>query len=369
MLANKLNNKKNNGVNMKKSFLSFFLFVFLVNFSFAQTLQETLDYLTGDAGQSYVAPVISGFGANLNSGWIHRPPKAIKFGVDIEIGFVAMGTFMSDASKTISSQGQFQFSKSQAELLVPSSISGPLRTAVINELVSKKFTVNISGPTITGKKSDSVKVGFTGGAFASGTVNLPSKTITTPVTGFLDDVPIIPLAAPQLSIGTVYGTQAQFRFLPSVKLGDLGEFSYFGFGILHNPGIWLTNPLPVDVSVGFNTQSLKVGDIFKTSATSFGVFASKQFGPGAINITPYAGLMFESSSVDVNYNTTVDVPVTVGGTTTYVPTATGVSFNLKGENTTRFTIGASLKLALLSLSVDYNLAKYNVVSASLTFII
>lgn len=356
---------------MKKSLLIIIFSALIFNFSFSQTeeseLTKTLKNLTGDAGQAYVAPVISGFGANLNSGWIHRPPKAVKFGVDIEIGFVAMGTLMGDASKTINTQGQFQFNRSQAELIVPSNITGVVRTAVINELVTKKFSVNITGPTITGKETDSLKVGFVGGTVA-GQV-LPSKTITTPVTGYLKDLSIFPLAAPQLSIGTVFGTQAQFRFLPSVKLGDLGEFSYFGFGILHNPGIWLSNPLPVDVSVGFNTQNLKVGDIFKTSATSFGVYASKQFGPGALNITPYAGILFESSTVDVNYNTTIDVPITVGGVTSYIPTPTGVSFSLKGENTTRLTVGASLKLALISLSVDYNIAKYNVISASLSFII
>ncbi|MGB9664579.1 MAG: DUF6588 family protein [Ignavibacteria bacterium] len=38
---------------------------------------------------------------------------------------------------------------------------------------------------------------------------------------------------------------------------------------------------------------------------------------------------------------------------------------MEGENSSRFTIGATLKLLLVGISVDYNLAKYNTVSASL----
>ena len=67
----------------------------------SQTLQETLTKLTGTAGEAYVAPIISAFGSNLNSGWVHRSPSSKVFGVDIEVGVVAMATmFAAGALKT-----------------------------------------------------------------------------------------------------------------------------------------------------------------------------------------------------------------------------------------------------------------------------
>lgn len=61
----------------------------------------------------------------------------------------------------------------------------------------------------------------------------------------------LPLAAPQFSFGTVFGTMASVRFLPNVKMGELGELSYFGFGLQHNPAVFLPIPLPVDLSAAF----------------------------------------------------------------------------------------------------------------------
>ena len=124
--------------------------------------------------------------------------------------------------------------------------------------------------------------------------------------------------------------------------------------------MWIPTPLPVEVSVGFFTQSMKVGDVFSTTATTFGVFASRTFGPGAFNITPYAGLSVESSTIEVKYDYIVDYPIP----NTKVP----VTFELKGENSVRFTLGASAKLALFNLSVDYSIAKYNSLSAGLGFV-
>jgi hypothetical protein len=45
-----------------------------------------------------------------------------------------------------------------------------------------------------------------------------------------------------------------------------------------------------------------------------------------------------------------------------------MSFNLVGENSVRFMIGAAFKLALISLNVDYNISNYNVASAGLGII-
>ncbi|MDP3682620.1 MAG: hypothetical protein Q8S01_01690, partial [Ignavibacteria bacterium] len=65
---------------MKRAY-SFFTVIILFAFIFSgvgksQTLQETLSNLSNDAAQAYVSPIISGFGANLNSGWVHKSPSS-----------------------------------------------------------------------------------------------------------------------------------------------------------------------------------------------------------------------------------------------------------------------------------------------------
>ena len=174
------------------------------------------------------------------------------------------------------------------------------------------FTVELTGPTIIGSKTDTVKVNFPAQAIKVNTpgglvtYNIPATVINTGATGLLGDVKEVPLAAPQLSIGTIVGTQLTLRYLPNVQLSsDIGDLKYFGFGIQHNPGVWFPNPLPLDICASFFTQTLDVGSILKTKATAFGINASKRFGPGAVNITPYAGFMLESSTMTFDYTSTL----------------------------------------------------------------
>lgn len=335
--------------------LAFFAFSSL----FSQTLEETLQKITGDASKSYVAPISSAFGANLNSGWLHSATEAKKFGIDLEFGFVTMTTLFSDANKTFSSSGTFRFNSEQAEQLIPSNITGSERTQIKNEILNTDFTVAISGPTIVGSKNDSIKVLFPGAVIRGDT--LEEKELTLPITGYLEDLPALTLIVPQVSFGTVLGTSIVLRYLPGLKIyKDLGKFKYFGFGLQHNPTMWLPVSLPLNVSVGYFTQKMEVGKIFSTSASMLGIFASKRFGISALNIEPYAGFSLESSSIDVAYDVNYDTPT--GGTTT-----SQIKYTLEGENSTRFTIGATFKLLLLGISVDYSVAKYNTVSASLNF--
>ncbi|MDP3831786.1 MAG: hypothetical protein Q8Q47_10980, partial [Ignavibacteriaceae bacterium] len=228
---------------MKKwaiSFFSFCLFTFFISqVTFAQEemneLEGTLSKLSQSAASKYVSPIVSGFGANLNSGWVHRAPSSKIFGVDIELGFVFMGTMMGDDAKSFSTNGTFKFTKKQAEDLIRNVITPDqaTRDALIQKIIDTNFDVNISGPTIVGSKTESVVVDFREDVINGYTI--PQQKIDTKVTGYLEDLSVLPLFAPQFTIGTVYGTTASFRFLPSIEIQDLGKFSYFGFGLQHNP--------------------------------------------------------------------------------------------------------------------------------------
>ncbi len=352
---------------MKQLFtIAICFFMFLIGNGFAQDdsndLTSTLSKMTQDASTAYLAPVVSAFGADLNSGWIHGVVPAKKMGFDFELRFIGMGTFFSDANKTFSANGSFRFNRSEAEQLTSNINNNSARQAIINQIIATDFNVGMSGPTITGKKSDFVSVEFQGQNFSYNgqSYSVPAQKIATEINGVLDDLPLLPLAAPQITVGTIYGTQLSIRYLPDIELDPtLGKLSFFGIGVQHNPAAWLDMQLPLDLSVGLFTQSMSVGDIFKSSAFLFNINASKTFGSSLFAVTPYTSLGFESSSIDINYKQSID---TQSG-----PQELNVSYNQTGENSVRFTIGASFKLTVLSINLDYNLAKYNTASAGFGF--
>jgi len=338
-----------------------------VSSGFAQdeSLEATLQKLSEDAAMKYVNPISSAFGSNLNGGWFHKAPGAVIAGFNLEFGIVGMGTFFPDDSKLFSVIGQFRFSEIEArELVEGQGYSQQVEDELVKQITAQYFNVGISGATVIGAEDDHVVVDFPGKTFdVNGTdYNVPPESVDLGFGGFQDlaDLSFLPLAAPQVSVGTVYGTQATFRYLPSITLnGDLGKLKYFGFGIQHNPAVWLSNPIPVDVALSFFTQNLKIGDLFKSKATAFGLNASKRFGTGLLNVAPYAGFMFESANMEVTYTYTVKT-----STGTYKEE---INFELEGENKSRLVLGISLRLLTLNLNADYNFSKYNSFTAGLTF--
>ncbi|MEK7262877.1 MAG: DUF6588 family protein [Bacteroidota bacterium] len=365
--------------NSTKLLRVFAIFMITLSLSTAITraddgIKESLQKLAEGVAKEYVGPIGSAFGANLNSGWMYRSPEAKTFGVDLDFGLVVMGAMFKDESKKFDLSTSFTFDNATIDVLTSSlSTLGGFQSAVRNELYGSGLTVNVSGPTVVGAKDDSILVSYTGTPV---TVNVPGIGDTTfsltptnqvlPVTGVLGDLSMLPLAAPQASIGTVFGTKLILRYLPSIEIDKkIGKFEYFGFGIQHNPFMFIPVPEPpVDVSLGFFTQTMTVGTIFESKATMFGLQASKTFGPGALNVTPYAGFSFEKSEMTITYEYTTEDPTNPSQTIT-----NPIEFKLEGENKTRFTIGLSFKLAILKINAEYNLSKYNTIAAGLGIII
>lgn len=371
---------------MKKKLLSVFAIILLVTFANAQSSSDesfegTLKKLAGDAGKGFVQPVVSAFGNNMNGGWFHKSPQGKIFGIDFELGLVAMGTFTTDENKTFTAEAGFRFSggalgsNSQAEQIASKSSNWNLlpnneKQAIIDAISGAQFQVGISGPTVVGTKQDTMKVTIPNTNITytspntglSTTQSIPGSVLTLDgVTGVLDGAATIPLAAPQISIGTIYGTQATFRYLPEMEISaDIGKVKYFGFGIQHNLGMWLPIPV-VDVAASFFTQKLNVGTIMEAKTTSFGLNASKQLGFAFLNITPYAGFMIESSKMSFGY----DYTYTVGATNQVVTDR--IAFELEGENKSRLTLGLSIRLLIININADYNIGKQNSATAGVFF--
>jgi hypothetical protein len=353
----------------------------------AQSLDTALVNLAEDAARSYFGPIVSGFGANLNSGWFHRAPPPKIFSPGFEAGFVFMGASFKNAPEHFSTEGRFQFDKDQAEILVQpaydqftadprSALLTPqqkqqIKDSLISALTRTNFSVGISGATVIGRRDDSVRVKFRGDSVKINvpsnplalngydtTLAIPPDSLALQVAGILDNFAALPLFAPQITIGTVAGTNITLRWVPDVPLGEeLGSFSYFGFGIQHNPAVWLPVHMPLDVCAGFFTQRLKLGKAFTATATALGVNASKTLGWRLLNFTPYAGLMFEHSTMEFKYAFSLDLP---DG-----PVVRPVTFEATGENVARLTLGASVRFLIVNLNADVSIAKYNTASLGL----
>lgn len=339
---------------------------FVIN---AQSLEETIVKLSSTAAQKYIEPAMTGFGSNLNSGWVNQVPSAKMFGFDLSIKIVGMGTFLNDKAKTFSTGGSFRFTSSQADNILNNSgisSSHPYYSAAKADLLSKNWNVNFAGPTIIGKKSENLKITFLGGKVLEGTpqettLNQYIETISG-VNGILDELPILPTGAPQVTIGTIAGTSVSIRYLPSIDIDKMGKLTFSGFGILHNPAVWLSVPIPVDLGIGYFTQKLKIGDMIESTATQYGIFVSKTIG-SIIAIVPYAGFTIESSKTTANYN--FEYNTIVNGIS--VNAKDKINFEIEGENSSSFMVGATIKLVIVNLNVDYKMAKYNTLSAGVSF--
>lgn len=332
----------------------------------AQSLEETLSNLSSTVGKAYVAPIISAFGSNLNSGWVSKLPPADMLGIHLDIKVIGMGSFFSNEVKRFSATGDFYFSETQIEQILynsnitPNNVGQQNYNNLKNELMNTKFNVNFSGPTIVGSKNEYLKVKFPGKTVQQYTVS-PYELSLEEVKGFLDELPALPTAAVQLTAGTIAGTYVSLRYLPSVDIQDLGKFSFWGAGIIHNTGIWFKNPLPLDIAVAFFTQKLKVGDIFESTASQYGLYVGKTFG-AIVSITPYGGFTLENSKTTVKYN--YQSNETVNG----VPVPpTKITFEADGDNSSAFTVGLNIKLVALNINADYKIAKTKTASVGVSF--
>jgi hypothetical protein len=334
------------------------LFISVQNLK-AQNLDQTLNQLADVAVKPYVAPVISAFGSNLNSGWVSELPSGSMLSFHLNFKIVAMGSFFNSDQKTFSQDGSVNLSDQAINSVLESSGYTPGSAQYIDlstALSNQKINVNFAGPTIIGDKNKSVIMTIPQQTFTYGGNQFTVQKTSVPfdsVKGKLGNLKALPTAALQASIGTVFGTNLVFRYFPDVNIKDLGKFSFWGIGFIHNVNGWLPVPLPLDLGIGYFYQKLKVGDVFESDASQFGIYASKTLG----FFTPYAGLTTEKSTTTVSY-TYKSNPNDVG---------TKIAFDLDGVNSAGAMIGFSLNLVIFKLNVDYKAAKISTVSAGITF--
>ena len=282
------------------------LFTLAVFFSFSittsQDIEELVSKYTESNGKGYMQPLADAFGATFNSGLFHTAGLK-KLGFQAYLGVVASTAFISDKRTTFDATTQ--------------GFTDPEITATAPTVFGPGEAVSVDGP------------GGTAYVFPAGM-----------------NVKMIPFAIPQLSVGSVYGTDLTLRFI-TFNLGeDFGDLSVFGWGIRHSISQYV-EALPLDVALGIYNQSFKAGDIVSANAWVVSAQASKK----VLIFTFYGGLAFENTKLDLEYhNDEEDVDI---------------AFNLNGKNSIRLTAGITFNLGPAKLNVDYNIASQSVLSFGL----
>jgi hypothetical protein len=162
---------------------------------------------------------------------------------------------------------------------------------------------------------------------------------------------ILPIAVPQVQVGSLFGTELSFRVLPTVTLGKYGSVNMWGIGIKHGISSHFKNS-PVDISAGISTNSISISDSKQRNLVDAASFAvNLQVSKELSVFTFYTGLQYENTGIEVsvNHNGTIS------------------KMEYTNENKVRGIFGLSIKLGPLNLNGDYSVGKSNTVSAGFGF--
>ena len=295
---------------------------------------DELSALLEDVGETYargyLAPLISGFGINQNSGLYHT--AAIPHtGLSISFAIKGMASEVTDADKTFSTN-------TSVDLLDFIEPGDPMYNQIVAN--GSEGVVVFEGPTVFGAEEETGTItGYWHGIPVFQETGIEA----------LVDLDYVPTVTPEASIGGIYGLRGTIRWLPTYDAQDIGEIKYMGVGVSWTPNILLPT-LPVDIAVGMFQQSLDVGDVLSSTASSRYIAVSKAFSV----LTLYGGVASEESSMDVQY-TQVDEDEEID-----------INFTLDGVQDKRTTIGATLSLGV-KLNVEMNMGNMTNYSGGLIF--
>ena len=182
---------------MKKLLLIIFIVLLSITFVFSEDnsnvgLTDALQKMSSEAIEGYLGGLPSGFLTNLNSGWFHKNPKAEIWGINFEVGVVAMGVPMGEMSKNFSLITSYTLTADQAKQFVDASLTEPAKTAAIKALTGQSVKVQLSGPTVFGSKNEKVTIKVVDPTISiagqSYTLNTGTSYAIDGVTGYGDDI-------------------------------------------------------------------------------------------------------------------------------------------------------------------------------------
>jgi hypothetical protein len=268
-------------------------------------IDELITRYAGENANGYIEPLITGFGANLNSG-LYRSAKIPVMGLHLNIGITIMAARFSDSQrKFIASTTGYFYPYQQVE-----------------------------APTIIGDPTGTSAVSPQGGEYVfPGGYDMKSFMIGTP----------------SLTIGSVFGTEATLRYIETNLSEEIGVISLFGIGLRHSVNQYFPT-LPLDMAAGIFYHRFNISNIVNSKV--YCVHA--EVGKSLYILDVYGGLAYESNQASVEYAFDSGIKTT------------NISVMVTGKNKFRVTAGLGFNFTLFHINLDYNLGHQNVVNASVS---
>lgn len=285
-------------------------FFFLATPSHAQTdFEKAIKQYDGETVKGYIQPFVDLFGANMQSGYYHSAEiPTDRF--HITLNFIAMGTIIGDDQKNYTAPTPEGFSPRT------------FRTSTI--FGGKGITVgHATIPGLSFKGSDGI---------------INSQMLT--------------LIVPQLTIGSLLGTEVCARYIPIPQLGD-GKFpsaSLWGVGLRHSISQYIADS-PADLAVGGLFNRFTLGDYIDFRGFTVGVQASKRLDVWVV----YGGISYEAGTMKLTYQTTDP----------QVPPVVNIS--LDAANSIRFTAGGSFHISAFQLYADVGVGAVTTLTVGVGF--
>lgn len=300
-----------------------------------QSILSNLETLAADNAEFYVAPLVTGLGATLNSGFHQTASVHGMFGFDLGLRVMAARPpaeaefFTPSLPGSVSYEG---FSYDQPYQLVGSGVSptavGDGDGAVISP--AGQFRQDLIA---AGENPDDYQLQFPEGA----------------------NIPAVPFVVLQGSVGVGLNTEVTLRYLPRYNVhDDVGEISAFGYGIKHSLSAWLPMSPAFDVAVTAGWQDLQIGEYLDATASNYGLIASVSTGP----LTIYGLGRREQSTVDISYAVEND-----SDNPGLPDNGVEIAFSNKLAPQNRMAAGVTFHLVALEISAEYAFAEYNTLAA------
>jgi hypothetical protein len=360
-----------NKTGIRKLFASFVV-ICITTGGFAQMNQlgELMADGKGDATkllQAYLKPFGNSLGANLSTGWYNtaKVHKLLGFDLTFSLSFAMVPA----ADKT--------FDPTKLGLAA-TSISGN------------------SAPTLSGPRTPGPTITYTQ-TVAGNPYTLASYSTPQGI-----GVGFIPSPMLQLTIGLIKETSLSFRYVPTTKIGDVGQIGLWGIGIQHGLKQWI----PVISRVPFLNLTFQAGYTKLTSGADISItpadidaidqttsaisWSNQKMNLAVSNFTAniiasidipvisiYGGIGISSSKTDMNltgyypipssYNFLTDQGIVNNSNAAEMknPLSIHIGSNDGSLTKPRFSAGLKFKLAVIHIHFDYTYAYYSVASVGL----
>lgn len=307
-------------------------------------LRGVLQAIGQDYADSYVQPVTDIFGAGVNGGLFRSADVGNSlipgFPLDVYVGVNVSAPFTGSMDRRFAPSGEEVITDGQGR-----------RLATVRFTPAGAEVPTAIGETETPSAQLTIENERTG----------QQTTISAPP-GLLD-TPLAPVPLPQLSVGSVAGTDVQLRYFPKTNLSGYGKVGLFGVAVRHDIDQWFPAPLPINLAVqiarnqfSLEAESPNAADsgfqeVLDGSGWAFNLQASR--GVPVLPVIFYGGLQYETFGVDYSYR--------------YDPgngiQPVDISVSQDAANNVRALAGVTFTLAVLRFNVDYAISTHNVLTA------